>query len=86
MNTKGPTQFAIASVFKKETFAISEDEVVIKPTAEPEAEIDIPKGTFEHAAELQLNVCLLIQKICDFHIISVWLKLHVYQLYFNCLF
>lgn len=56
MNTKGPTQFAIASVFKKETFAISEDEVVIKPTAEPEAEIDIPKGTFDHAAELQLNV------------------------------
>nr|XP_011419769.2 uncharacterized protein LOC105322636 isoform X3 [Crassostrea gigas] len=56
MNTKGPTQFAIASVFKKETFAISEDEVVIKPTAEPEAEIDIPKGTFDKAAELQLNV------------------------------
>lgn len=58
MNTKGPTQFAIASVFKKETFAISEDEVVIKPTAEPEAEIDIPKGTFDKAAELQLNVRL----------------------------
>lgn len=56
LNTRGPTQFAIASVFKKETFAISEDEVVIKPTAEPEAEIDIPKGTFEKAAELQLNV------------------------------
>lgn len=73
MNTKGPTQFAIASVFKKETFAISEDEVVIKPTAEPEAEIDIPKGTFDHAAELQLNVCFFLS--LDFHIISVWLKL-----------
>lgn len=69
MNTKGPTQFAIASVFKKETFAISEDEVVIKPTAEPEAEIDIPKGTFDKAAELQLNVSLFFQ-ICDYHYTS----------------
>ncbi|XP_062591473.1 uncharacterized protein LOC134252956, partial [Saccostrea cucullata] len=56
MNPKGSTQFAIVSVFKKETFAISQEEVVIQPTSEPEAEIEIPKGTFEKAAELQLNV------------------------------
>ncbi|XP_061185998.1 uncharacterized protein LOC133194068 [Saccostrea echinata] len=56
MNTKGSTQFAIVSVFKKETFAISKEEVVIQPTSEPEAEIEIPKGTFDKAAELQLNV------------------------------
>ncbi|XP_048753807.2 uncharacterized protein LOC125665217 [Ostrea edulis] len=56
MNTKGSTQFAIASVFKKETFAISKEEVKIQPTSEPDAEIDIPKGTFETAGELQLNV------------------------------
>lgn len=80
MNTKGPTQFAIASVFKKETFAISEDEVVIKPTAEPEAEIDIPKGTFDKAAELQLNVRLFFQ-IYDYHYTSY--RLNRYQN--NCL-
>ncbi|XP_048753803.2 uncharacterized protein LOC125665215 isoform X3 [Ostrea edulis] len=56
MNSKGPTQFAIASVFKKETFAISKEEVKIQPMSEPEAEIDIPKGTFATAGELQLNV------------------------------
>jgi hypothetical protein len=65
MNTKGPTQFAIASVFKKETFAISKEEVKIQPTSEPDAEIDIPKGTFETAGELQLNVrdfhCILCE-------------------------
>ncbi|XP_022307089.2 uncharacterized protein LOC111113267 isoform X1 [Crassostrea virginica] len=56
MNTRGPTQFAIVSVFKKETFAISTDEAKIVPASEPDAEIDIPKGAFEKAAELQLNV------------------------------
>lgn len=81
MNTKGPTQFAIASVFKKETFAISEDEVVIKPTAEPEAEIDIPKGTFDKAAELQLNVRLFLPDIYDYHYTRN--RLNIYQN--NCL-
>lgn len=56
MNTKGPTQFVIVSVFKQETFAISEEEVKIQPTSEPDAEIDIPKGTFATAGELELNV------------------------------
>lgn len=59
MNTRGPTQFAIVSVFKKETFAISTDEAKIVPASEPDAEIDIPKGAFEKAAELQLNVSYL---------------------------
>lgn len=60
INSRGLTQFAIASVFRKEAFAISGKKVVIKPIAEPKAEIDILKGTFGKAAELQFNVCLFL--------------------------
>ncbi|XP_048753811.2 uncharacterized protein LOC125665218 isoform X2 [Ostrea edulis] len=55
-NIKGPTQFAIASVFKKETFAIPKEEVKIQPMSEPDAEISISKETFETTGELELNV------------------------------
>ena len=78
MNTRGPTQFAIVSVFKKETFAISTDEAKIVPASEPDAEIDIPKGAFEKAAELQLNVSYLRAR--DFFVLTWFLKIIFFKL------
>ena len=54
--TKQYTQFALALRTEPEKFQITKEAVTIQPKNEPEAAIDIPEGTFEHAAELQLNV------------------------------
>ncbi|XP_021342095.1 uncharacterized protein LOC110442700, partial [Mizuhopecten yessoensis] len=43
----GITNFTMASREKKQIFKISKEAVVLKPESEPEAEIDIPAGTFD---------------------------------------
>jgi hypothetical protein len=55
--------FAIATSEKPETFTITEEAVCIQPEMEPEAKIDIPKGTFEGTqSQLFVNVshCLVM--------------------------
>ncbi|XP_033763041.1 uncharacterized protein LOC117344407 [Pecten maximus] len=51
------TYFAMARKEKKEVFQISDEAVTLKPEFEPEAEIDIPAGTF--------NSCELLVKFVD---------------------
>ncbi|OWF35635.1 Ankyrin repeat protein [Mizuhopecten yessoensis] len=50
----GITYFTMASREKKQVFKISEEAVVLKPESEPEAEIDIPAGTFD-SGELSIK-------------------------------
>jgi len=56
LSSSGSTRFAVSILEKKEIVAVSKEAVVIKPEAEPEAEIDIPKDTFSSAGELSLQV------------------------------
>lgn len=60
--------FAIVTSAKPETFTITEEAVCIQPEMEPEAEIDIPKGTFEGTqSQLLVNVshCLVRTKLTN---------------------
>lgn len=54
----GTTLFAMATREKKQVFQISKEAVTLKPDMEPEAEIDIPAGTFE-SGELSIKVQLI---------------------------
>ncbi|KAK3108572.1 hypothetical protein FSP39_011015 [Pinctada imbricata] len=53
---KEATRFALALRREPEKFQITKEAVTIQPKNEPDAAIDIPEGTFDKAAELQLNV------------------------------
>ncbi|XP_062585482.1 uncharacterized protein LOC134247159 [Saccostrea cucullata] len=53
---KGTVSFAVTSIEKEETFAISRESQDIYPISEPEAEIHLPKDAFENVAELKVKV------------------------------
>ena len=50
------TTFMFVTLEKPEVFAITNSAVTIQPQMEPEAEIEIPKNTFDTPGDLLFNV------------------------------